>query len=509
MTHKTRLACVLAGLLVCSVSANAFAMPSVLRQGAEELDKSASCDGPTAQKTRQLWDTAGHAYAQQTLKQRLVEKGDTYVLYDLQIQFHNFLAMAERCGDVTHLRQMAQLAQTAYTRLEPDAPGSQRRHWVCRGGAVCNSVNRLVNTEVMLTSVQFLGFAINTANALHAHANASAEDKLFALQTAQVAAEHLLRWGDAKAVKALQASQEATLNDVKDGASRYFLTDRVLWQLSVYAHLAGMLQRDAALLTALDLTSADMLQLRTHAATLAALVQRRTQLTTVALPGGKSIQVADLDAGFWRYHKDNRYAAYEGSDKPAVCLAGPNGAMRAVVKLQPETVPLRNDIGWDLSHARRLVQYFDAMESNRSALQSVWMLPAGLLPSQVVMQGFAQKLLSHVWNQDAKHPLFANYLSGANGWYRVAYDNGTGQCREGYPPYGMTDAFPTGGYVTWGQRLPQLRTLGWQLFSLAESTDPDDQVFMARYYRGLTGAASANVMLVQQLIFWPSLITKR
>ncbi len=505
--HKTRFAFVLAGLLVCS--ANAFAMQSVLGQVAAEPDKSARCDGPIAQKTRQLWDTVGNAYAQKTLKQRLVEKGDTYVLYDLQIQFHNFLAMAERCGDVIHLRQMAYLAQIAYTRLERDAPGSQRRHWVCRGGAVCNSVNRLVNTEVMLTSVQFLAFAVNTANALHAHANASAEDKLFALQTSQVAAEHLLRWGDAKTLKALQASQKATLEDVSDGSSRYFLTDRVLWQLSVFAHLAGMLQRDAAMFKGLDLSQADLQQLRTHAAALAALVQRRTQLTTVALPDGTSIQVGDLDAGYWRHYKDNRYAAYEGAEKPAVCVAGPNETMRAVVKLQPETVPLRNDIGWDLSHARRLVQFFEAIENNRASLQSVWKVSADLLPSQAVMQGFAQKLLSHVWNQDAKRPLFANYLSGANGWYRVAYDNGTGQCREGFPPFGMTDAFPTGGYATWGQWLPQLRTLGWQLFSLAESTDPDDQAFMTRYYRGLTSAASANVLMDQQLIFWPTLITKR
>lgn len=507
MKTKSWRVCILASLLVCS--AHVFGAEPKTKTLAAAPVLSSSCQGPLAQKIWQRWDGGGHAFATQVLQTRLLDKGDTYVLYDLQVLFHNLLAMAERCGDVLHLRQMAQLAQTAYIRLEPDAPGSQRRHWVCRGGAVCNSVNRLVNTEVMLTSVQFLAFAINTANALHAHANASAEDKLFALQTAQVAAEHLLRWGDAMAVKALQASQKATLDDVKDGSSRYFLTDRVLWQLSVYAHLAGMLQRDAAMPKYLELSQADMQQMRTHAAALAALVQRRTQLNAVALPGGASIQVADLDAGFWRHYKDNRYAAYEAADKPAVCEVGPNGAMRAVVKLQSEVVPLRNDIGWDLSHSRRLIHYFQAVDGNRSAMQSIWHLGPSLLPSQGVMLGFAQKLLSHVWNQDAKRPLFANYWSGANGWYRVAYDNGTNRCMEGYPPHGLTDAFTTGGYATWGQWLPQLGELGWQLLSLADSTDPDDQAFMARHYRGLTGAAAANVLMVQQLMFWPTLITRR
>ena len=51
-------------------------------------------------------------------------------------------------------------------------------------------------------------------------------------------------------------------------------------------------------------------------------------------------------------------------------------------------------------------------------------------------------------NGDATQPLFSNYWSGVNGWYRVAYDNGADQCREGYPPYGLTDSFPTGGYLT-------------------------------------------------------------
>lgn len=498
---------ILAVLLLCSV--NVFGVQSAHKDSHTVFDKRTHCDGPIAQKTRLLWNTAGHAYAHQTLKQRLMEQGDTYVLYDLQIKFHNLLAMAERCGDMLFLRQMAHLAQTAYTRLEPVASGSQRRHWVCRGGGLCNAVNRLVNTEVMLISVQFLGFASNAANALHANENASDEDKQFALQTAQVAIEHLLRWGDVKAVEALNTSQKATLVDVKDGSSRYLLTDRVLWQLTVYAHLAGMFQRDPDMLKYLNLSVADILQLRTHAAALAAFVQQRTQVTTVSLSGGSLVLMSDMDAGYWRHFKDNRYAAYEGADKPAVCELGPSGAMRAVVKLAPEYVPLRKDIGWDLSHARRLVQYFDAIESNREALQNVWQLAPERLPSRTVMQGFAQKLLRHVWNQDAKRPLFSNYLSGANGWSRVAYENGTGLCREGYPPYGLSDAFPTGGYVTWGQWLPQLHTLGWQIFILAESVEPDDQVFVSRYYGGLSRAASANVLLVQQLMFWPTLVTQR
>lgn len=112
----------------------------------------ASCNGPLAQRTWQLWDDEGKAWAQEVLQTRLLERGDTYVLYDIQTFHHNLLSMGVRCKQWPRVRQLTQLAQTAYTQLEPDAPGSPLRRWVCRGGVVCNSVNRLVNTEVMLTT---------------------------------------------------------------------------------------------------------------------------------------------------------------------------------------------------------------------------------------------------------------------------------------------------------------------------------------------------------------------
>jgi hypothetical protein len=139
-------------------------------------------------------------------------------------------------------------------------------------------------------------------------------------------------------------------------------------------------------------------------------------------------------------------------------------------------------------------------------MQTVWHLPADALPSQAVMKAFAQQLHQHVWNQDTQHPLFANYYSGANGWYRVAYDNGTGRCSEGYSPHALTDSFTAGGYVTWGQWVPQLGDLGWQLLGLSESSQPEDRAFMSRYYRGLTPDAAPQVLRGQRLMFWPTLV---
>ena len=473
---------------------------------AEITSNTWGCDSQLAQQVWAQWDDAGQVYAQNVLQHRLVEQGDTYVLYDLQTLFHNLHALAWRCNELKRQRQFADLVARAYARLEVVPSRKDRRQWVCRGGAVCNQVNRLVNTEVMLTSVQFLALATDVANGLYGHPAATDSDRAFSLKTARIALEHLLRWSNTKAVAALRASLAATQADMTDESARYCLTDKVLWQLTVYAHLAGMIQRDPNLRNSLNLSADDLAQLQSYAHALARLVQQRTQRTTSPTEDSDELVALDLDAGCWRHRKNNRYAAYQGTDKPAVCEADREGRLKAVIKVPPDTVPIRDDIGWDISHARRLVHYMSALQRNQEAMQSVWQIPMALLPTDATVQGFAIQLLTKVWNQDSARPLFTNYMSGANGWYRVAYDNGTGRCVEGYPPYGLTDAFPTGGYVTWGHWVPQLHTLGVRLFELLASDAPSDQEFVQRYYPSLSSQAQPDVRRRQQLVFWPTLI---
>lgn len=465
------------------------------------------CQSDMASQVSRLWADQGFAYAQQTMKKRLIEQGDTYVLYDLQTQLHNLQAMAVRCQTLGLQRQLSTLMAQAYTKLEPVSPGSKQRRWVCRGGTVCNGVNRLVNTEVMLTSVQFLAFAADVANTLHAQNVVPQDDRVFVYETARIITEHLLRWGNSDALHALQKSMLATRVDVIDGSSRHFLTDKVLWQLSLYAHLAGMVQRDPDLRQDLKISALQWTQLQAHAQTLAEFVERRTIRTTnVVKEGGSTAYSLDLDTGFWRHYQDNRYAAYDGAEKPAVCERDSDGRLRAVIRVHVETLPIRADIGWDLSHGRRLVHYLSAMQRNREAMSSVLQVPFKLLPDHSTLEGFARQVLTRVWNQSSQYPLFANYMSGANGWYRVAYDNGTGRCMEGHPPHGLTDAFATGGYVTWGGALPQLHALGVQLYERTQSTAAVDQAFVQRYYSGLSDTARPNAQMLQHLMFWPTLI---
>jgi hypothetical protein len=166
----------------------------------------------------------------------------------------------------------------------------------------------------------------------------------------------------------------------------------------------------------------------------------------------------------------------------------------------------RSDIGWDFSHARRLVHALDALERNRDALIEVFSLDEMQLPPVGLTKAFARTLVAAVWNGDIVEPLFSNYLSGANGWYRVAYDNGTGQCREGYPPYGMSDSFPTGGYVTWARYMPIIGSLGERLYDMISSPDEENSSFISKYYPVLSKSASTQERTLAKFMFFSSLV---
>ena len=116
-----------------------------------------------------------------------------------------------------------------------------------------------------------------------------------------------------------------------------------------------------------------------------------------------------------------------------------------------------------------------------------------------LLHGEEMVLFSDAGDKGAqKHPV--------NGWYRVAYDNGTGACYAGYPPFGLSNSFPTGGYAIWGAYYPVIDDLARAIYALADSTDPSAVAFIRKHYGGLSPAASTNNRMVEQLMFWPTLV---
>lgn len=472
------------------------------------VDSPFVCGGKIEKEAWGLWDKDVKKFLlERQLQDRLLKQGDVYALYDFQTYTHNLLAMARRCNSTSRLQEIARLIEIAYGKLEPAPTVLSGRRWVCRGGSICNESNRLLNNEVLLDSVQFLGVASSVANALaSSKTQLTDDDKLFIKNTVQIIIEHLLRWSDKTAINAIQKARVATILDVKDGSSALFFTDKPLWMISIYAELSGILN-SPQLLGIPQISPSDKTQLSRHLNELLQFFRARLSIQRIQNSQGK-MELADLDRGYWRLFADNAYAGYEKAEKPVTCVYSSDNKnkFKIVVAIPADKVPKREDLGWDISHARRLVHALDALERNRPSVKKIFMLGEEQLPPDNLTNAFANTLVSLVWNGNKHEPLFSNYWNGANGWYRVAHGSGTGQCREGTPPFGLTDSFPTGGYVAWVKYNPTVGELGKRLYYLINSTKAEDTAFVARYYAHLGTSAKPLDKSLTRILFLPSLV---
>lgn len=488
------IAAFLTAISICGLADEARSQPNPTAQCGSEIEK----------HTWQLWDTDGRGFIRdKMMADQLIKQGDTYALYDTQVYLQNLVSMAIRCGRIDRLRELGGIIDVAYSRLEAIPGFSGSLGWICRGGRVCNSRSRLTGTEVRLTSLQFLVLATQIANGLAQQPDQDERSTQFIGQTLQVVLAHLDRWLQGSDPWRISERLAATPDSVKDGDSRLFFTDQDLWLLALESEVAGILDAPwAASRTRIDQPLRD--RISANVRDLSRLMLARLTERTVASKQFGEQKTADLDRGFWRRYGDNRFAAYDDPVGPISCGAG--GKRQEKPGFNPKNVPIVDDIGWDFSHARRFVHAFAALDRNHAALMHVLGLTAAELPPMELSKEFAATLVTTVWNKDESWPLFSNYWNGSNGWYRVAYDNGTTGCFAGYGPSGLSDSFATGGFAVWQQYQPIIGTLGMRLFDIAASNGSDEQAFIQQYYPGLSPAASAANRMLTQLMFWPSLV---
>lgn len=450
-----------------------------------------------------LWDASARNFLRdEMVRTRLGKQGDTYALYDVQVYAHNLAEMAVRCGRTHRLEELATIVDMAFDELTdlPAAGPRSGKGWICRGGRVCNATNKLLNTEVALNSQQFLAFAMRVAAALAEEPDWPANRRIVERITT-TANHHLQRWTAGRDSLRLSERVHAKAVDVRDGQSRLFFTDQDLWILAIAAEAAGVVTLRPELAASLPNRGLGG-PVRDGVVGLLELMKQRVVAVSVNSPAiGKAIG-ADIDRGFWRLHRDSRYAGYDGSNKPVECVAGKTPKLL----LAQESVRPVDTIGWDFSHARRLVHVMDALRRNRNALRTAFEVPEASMPASELARQFATQLAGVVWMGDREYPLFSNYWDGTNGWYRVAYDMGTGSCLDGYAPSMLSEAFATGGFATWGAYYPVLGEIGQRIYLLSQSTDGRAQEFIETYYSQLSPKASSNNRMLTQLMFWPSIV---
>jgi hypothetical protein len=471
-----------------------------------------SCGGAVEVMTWQVWDTSGREFLRvNLLQERLLRQHDVYALYDFQQYVHNLVSMARRCQRTDRLVELSELIQVAYDALEPVGPGLTGKRWVCRGGSTCTSNPELLGNEVMLCSVQFLGIASAVANALSVAG--SLQDPRVATylqQTIEITSEHLLRWASTPEIARLRKSTGMQSEEANSGSATSFFSDKSLWQIAVYAELAGVLSARAlhpeVRVTTLDATNAT--RMRRHLTVLLELFSARVSFRPSTGRSPVSGDMAEIDRGFWRFFPGYSYAAYDRPEKPLECLPPASrqsgGAVKILVPIA--SVPQRMDIGWDFSHARRLVHALDALARNRDAVVSVFGLTDTATPDRRLGVAFTNALLGEVWNGDTKAPLFSNYWGGANGWYGAFIDARTGNCNEGVPPYGLTESFLTGGYVSWNVHNPLVGQLGARLFDMVTAPEGTDKRFIDDHYPGFGADIDQTHSALAKLMFYPSLV---
>lgn len=461
-----------------------------------------ACGGDLEADVWKLWDDRAHQFERQNiLEDQFVAHGDTYALYDMQAHLHSLAALAERCSRPNRLWELAELVGVAFDHATdmPAASGGGKG-WICQGGRVCNAANRLAGTEVKLTTVQFMLFANRVARGLATQAPSDPRTSKFFARVLAFDVDHLERWSSGpdglRVAKRLGARPE----DIRDGSSELFFNDEDLMKIAIYADAAGLsklLGMGAPPWTTRERGE----RARNGLHDLLKLFNARVDVRTLASSRIGKVEVADIDRGYWRLYRDNRYAGDESETKPVTCGAG-----KAAERPGAANVPLLATAGWDFSHARRLVPVLDALDRNVNSMERAYDLPKSLAWSPHRANPFIAELVAVIWNGDERRPLFANYWGGANGWYRVNYQASGSGCFEGYPPYGLSDTFANGGFAEWRRYQPMVGDLGDRILALTKSDDASDKAFIQTHYPGLAPSASNGTRMLNQIMFWPGLI---
>lgn len=471
--------------------------PSFLEEN--QLD----CGGNLYNKTIVLWNEyIKQDVALNLIDNKLINRGDTYALYDIQMNLHEFLIMLDRCQDVQHIEEVAKLLVPTFDVLKRSTTAQgDFSEWVCRG---CLAKN-LNGREVFLYSVQYVAFL---SDLLVVMSKIDAEDKTpflkkITYKLSDIIMNHLYRWSlgsYADGISVNYLSSIASTVNVTDGSSKYFLTDKEIWLLVALMNMAKVANETPTLIPKIYFRGHQFpLSMKILAKNCLLLLQNRVFVGAYQPSKGARVAVAEIDRGYWRFYQDNQYAGYYSSQKPLDCTSG--------VKQKP--IISKTELGWDFSHFRRFVRFFEVSERSNAAASKYFDIERKYFISSNTINAFVNQLVYRVWNQQEDFPLFSNYWNGENGWYRVGYNNGSNNCQEGMPPYGLSDSFPTGGYITWGRYNLTIMRLGQQLLRLSLSTQKEDVDFIKSHYPILAKDNKTVGKNYNLLMFYSSLIGVR
>jgi len=439
-----------------------------------------SCDGPVHAEVLATWQHVVRPYFTQQIDVGLNKIGDVYVLYNIQEEAQDFVEMTRRCKDAQAIDQLASTLEPAFSSLRP-LPGSPDvQGWVCSGGHTCTSSNHLLGTEVQLVSTQFLGLigavATDIVEDIPAGRRTPAETT-FLTSAASAVATQVNHWLSPDYFHHVSDRLRMRPGEDRGGSSSYFFEDRDLWLMTALSDLSELYQAHVEFTAA---GAQAMTDLRTKNRQIAGLFNLFLQRVTLSdTPNGPR---AEIERGYESNVAENRYARYSGARSPVLCSKQPSGTMQSSLQVAPQPSYVDPRMGWDISHARRLVPALATFARNRSNIQSTFGYSNPDFDPIELQHAFANQIVDEIWSRSSQFPRFSNFWDGNDGWYRAGYENGTGSCAAGTPPYGLSWSIPTGGYLAWGTFNGTMAAIGRSLYHLLYAGDPESRAFVDRFY---------------------------
>jgi len=405
---------------------------------------------------------------------------DPYVLYNVQVYTNNHLRYAAATGDAATLDEFAEVFLTSLDYIREETryvyyywPGYPResvhdletpaRMWT---GDPALTENGEVGVESVLVSSQFLYAVANLINAildLPADQRTARMNEFISRFAPVVLVDHYDRWifanqgifqvrgwggepGLYNHRQFLQKKLNREFGRTVQNPVSYLnaVTDTDLWILAGAVEILAANQKDAG---AVPMSDQERQRLLEYVGIGLALVADRLTTSNLSNFSGSAATGLNFDLGAWDDHPDHAYSGYTGDTSP----------------LGQPPMPADN-VGWDVSHARRFVQVFETLHRRRSTTGSSF-------PDEIVMQRLANQLAYGAFNKDLAAPLLFNYMDGTNGWYRVGYH---GESDPGYPPFGLANALVTGGYGFWSEFNGDVATIRDKLLELIGKTQHAD-----------------------------------
>ena len=360
--------------------------------------------------------------------------------------------MAANCADVEFLNRLAETLSEAPESLSTDADG--RPIWSQNGAEL-----RLVSSELLMLSSRLVEAILSLPVSKRTPRMVAYVDQML-----PVISVHVTRW---LTTSKFGGSVGCTRPRVAVGHVEYILLLRTKSMGTELSYCNAIDDVDLLIMgtsaqlaraAAADPTVADLGRLGVDRAPLLAYLQKSAELlasrivsTNLRDYSGTSVSGRDFDPGVWRdLVDDNQWAGYAGSSFP----------LSPTALLVPQVKDDR--AGWDLSHARRLVPVLAAFRRLQPITDSKF-------PDDALMTGLANQLSYGTMIGTPQWPMFSNYLSGLNGWYRVIY---RGRVGFGYGPSDIGNAaFLDGGYGLWGVWNNDLASLTSRMGTILKASD--------------------------------------